>query len=321
MAVALYATDSISIFMGNGDGTFQPPTTIGLPAGSEPDAIVAGDFLGNGHTDLAVADAGTNSVGIILNNGDGKFQVLPPIAVGATPVSITEGDFENNGRIDLAVADIGSGDVTVLSNQGGGNFVALAPITLPAGGDPDVRSWPANLAPAPSTWPSPTQSNNVVDILQGNGDGTFSLTRSLAVGSNPCRSSRATSATAMSIWPSPTPIANNVSVLLGNGNGTFQPAAAWRGNESRSPSSPAISTATAGSTWPRETTAPTTFRCCSARATARFEDRPPTGRHRHIRRRHRRFHRQRQSRLAVLNQAPTASRSCRAMATARSSNP
>ena len=50
--------------MGNGDGTFQPPTTIGLPAGSAPEAIVAGDFLGNGLTDLAVADSGTNAISI-----------------------------------------------------------------------------------------------------------------------------------------------------------------------------------------------------------------------------------------------------------------
>ena len=55
VAVALAGTDSVSISLGNGDGTFQPATTIGLPAGGAPDAIVAGDF-GNGHTDLAVAD-------------------------------------------------------------------------------------------------------------------------------------------------------------------------------------------------------------------------------------------------------------------------
>ena len=56
VAVALAGTDSVSISLGNGDGTFQPATTIGLPVGGTPDAIVAGDF-GNGHTDLAVADA------------------------------------------------------------------------------------------------------------------------------------------------------------------------------------------------------------------------------------------------------------------------
>ena len=61
VAVALAGTDSISIFLGNGDGTFQPAiATIGLPVAGTPDAIVAGDF-GNGHTDLAVAVADTTA--------------------------------------------------------------------------------------------------------------------------------------------------------------------------------------------------------------------------------------------------------------------
>jgi hypothetical protein len=107
VVVALSATDSVAISMDNGNGTFQTATTIGLPTGREPDAIVAGDLLGNGRTDLAVADFGAHAVSILLGNGNGTFQVLPPIAVGQGPDAITEGDFENNGRIDLAVADFG----------------------------------------------------------------------------------------------------------------------------------------------------------------------------------------------------------------------
>ena len=48
----------MSVLLGNGDGTFQPQVTYAV--GSGPDAIVAGDFNGDGRTDLAVANYGDN---------------------------------------------------------------------------------------------------------------------------------------------------------------------------------------------------------------------------------------------------------------------
>ena len=69
----------ITVFLGNGDGTFRvlPPILYGNPRHSPlPDAIVAGDFTGNGHLDLAVADTGTDDVTVFLNTGAGTFAPL-----------------------------------------------------------------------------------------------------------------------------------------------------------------------------------------------------------------------------------------------------
>ena len=225
-AVALFNTDSISISLGNRDGTFQPATTIGLPAGSAPDAIVAGDFLGNGRTDLAVADAGTNDVTILLGNGDGTFQVGAPIAVGQFPVSIAEGDFENDGRIDLAVADQLSGDITILSNQGGGSFQALPPIELPANSAPtSLVAGAFGTGSVDLAVTDPGQS--VVDILQGHGDGTFSLASSYPVGENPFSIVAGDFGNGRLDLAIANAGTNNVSVLLGNGDGTFQAAVGY----------------------------------------------------------------------------------------------
>jgi large repetitive protein len=225
-AVALSATDSISISLGNGNGTFQPATTIGLPAGSEPDAIVAGDFLGNGRTDLAVADAGTNDVTILLGKGDGTFQIGASIPVGQFPVAIAEGEFENDGRIDLAVADQLSGDITILSNQGGGSFQALPRIELPA------NSAPTSLVAGAFVTGSldlavtdPGQS--AVDILQGHGDGTFSLASSYPVGENPFSIAAGDFGNGRLDLAIANAGTNNVSVLLGKGDGTFQAAVGY----------------------------------------------------------------------------------------------
>ena len=55
--------------------------------GSDPDAIVAGDFNGDGHLDLAVANAGDDTVSVLLGNGDGTFQPQVTYAVGTDPES------------------------------------------------------------------------------------------------------------------------------------------------------------------------------------------------------------------------------------------
>src|SRR5208283_742754 len=64
---------------------FQPIT---LSTGTEPGAIVAGEFKGDGHTDLAVANTGSNDVSVLLGNGDGTFQNQVPYATGTEPSAI-----------------------------------------------------------------------------------------------------------------------------------------------------------------------------------------------------------------------------------------
>ena len=72
LAVANFGTypnftdGSVSVLLGNGDGTFQAPASYAV--GSNPDWVLVGDFNGDGYPDLAVNNFGSNSVSILLND-------------------------------------------------------------------------------------------------------------------------------------------------------------------------------------------------------------------------------------------------------------
>src|SRR2546430_10661747 len=71
-AVANLFGNSVSIFLGNGDGTFQGH--VDYPTGLGPDSVVVRDFNGDGLFDVAVRSQDSNEVSVLLGNGDGTFQ-------------------------------------------------------------------------------------------------------------------------------------------------------------------------------------------------------------------------------------------------------
>src|SRR5213592_817094 len=85
---------------------FAPAANV--PAGNGPYASAVGDFNGDGKQDLAVTNISTNSVSILLGNGNGTFGAPATFPVGSTPTSLAVGDFNGDGKQDLAVANLGS---------------------------------------------------------------------------------------------------------------------------------------------------------------------------------------------------------------------
>ena len=67
LAVANGDSGTISVLLGRGDGTFDPPVTFGV--GNNPAVVVGSNFNGDRATDLAVANTGDNTVSILLFSG------------------------------------------------------------------------------------------------------------------------------------------------------------------------------------------------------------------------------------------------------------
>jgi FG-GAP-like repeat len=126
----------VSIALGIGDGIYTQAIASPISVGQGLSAIVSADFNRDGNLDLAVTDAGSNAVYVLLGNGDGTFQAPIKIPVGNGPDALVAGDFNNDGKVDLAVANYSDNTVTLLLGNGDGTFTEASGSPYKAGKGP-----------------------------------------------------------------------------------------------------------------------------------------------------------------------------------------
>ncbi|MGC2618983.1 MAG: VCBS repeat-containing protein [Acidobacteriaceae bacterium] len=190
-------TNTVAVWLGNGNGTFQAPQvyTLTRTAGNAMQgAIAVGNFFGDGHLDMAVAEQG-GQVELFKNEGNGTFVSTKSISLssgsGSVAFEVAAGDLNGTGVSDLAVAVEQSsvseaGPVYALWNDGKGDFTQDE-----LGTYSDVRSLAV----------SRLNGTGMMDILVGNlngsgtsqtsnidvyyGQGSNKLTKKTVVSSSP----------------------------------------------------------------------------------------------------------------------------------------
>ena len=157
---------SISVLLGNGDGTFQ--SAHNFAGGKNPSSIATADFNRDGKTDLVLIDS--SGVGVLMGNGDGTFGSVTYLATASGPLSLAVADFNADNITDLVV--VAQSSLSVLLGNGDGTFQAH--VDYPAGG-PNVSAADINGDRKIDVITERPQGGGAVltTVLLGNGDGTF----------------------------------------------------------------------------------------------------------------------------------------------------
>ncbi len=149
LAVATTGSSTVSLFRNTSSsgsitaGSFAPK--VDFVTGGAPSEIAIGDLDGDGKSDLAVANVGSNTVSLFRNTSSsgsitaGSFAPKVDFATGVGPESVAIGDLDGDGKPDLAVANASSNSVSVLrntSNSGSitaGSFASKVDFTVQLG--------------------------------------------------------------------------------------------------------------------------------------------------------------------------------------------
>jgi len=117
---------SVTVRLGLADGTFGPEETFVLPPGAEGSlfALVAGDFNGDGHADLAAGYFDCR-VSFFKGDGTGKFIFIRTDLFTYEPRSMAVGDFDQDGDLDLVGGSL-AGKFVIVENRG--NWFTGAPL-------------------------------------------------------------------------------------------------------------------------------------------------------------------------------------------------
>ena len=220
MAVANGVSNTITILLGRGDGTFNSGVTV--VTANQPSSLVTTDVNGDGNLDLVAADGANSTIQVLLGDGAGNFVAGPPVIPTTNPYSITAADLNGDGHMDLVVAGRVVNTISVFLGNGDGTFSETStPVVTLAGpvgaivsdfngdGKPDVAII--------------NNTGGSIIVLLGNGDGTFKTKGlSLSVAGAPVALAAADFTRDGKIDLAVITQSNNsVAIYPGKGDGTF----------------------------------------------------------------------------------------------------
>ncbi|CAM4809506.1 unnamed protein product [Rotaria magnacalcarata] len=240
-----YGTNNIGIFFGYGDGNFTSEITFSTEYDSLPFALAIGDFNEDNNLDVAVANYGTNNVGIFLSYGNGSFasQMTFSTGMNSHPYSIAIGYLNNDTQLDIVVANSGTNNVGVLFGHANGTFeIETTYFTGNSSSPFSVVLADLNNDLTLDIVVANSGMDNV-GVLFGYGNGSFAKQREFATGINSYPLSLAIgdfnkdnrSDIAISNYGT-----NHVDVLFGNNYATFSPQVTYTTGDASGPNSVAI---------------------------------------------------------------------------------
>jgi len=165
LAVLNSAGNSVSIYLGAGNGQFQAP--VSYAAGAAPSAMELIDLNGDGRMDLVVLSSAAGTVSILQGMGAGTFAPAQTVAVGNNPTQMDVSASGGFGRI--VTVNTGSNSISFIAAQGNGTV--SAPVSF------NVGNAPAGIVR------SDLNGDGVAEyVVSNSGDGTVTVVTNNAAG-------------------------------------------------------------------------------------------------------------------------------------------
>jgi hypothetical protein len=222
--------DSISVLLGNGDGTFQERRyrDTGGPA-----AIEAADFDHDGILDLVVGHIVSHDLTILFGKRDGTFRKRQDLTfpVGISILQLAVADFDHDGLADVAVVGndlfaVFNGDAKAILRSPDSAYSVAGAAQVKTGDFNGDGNLDVVIAPG-------TSDSDVISVLLGDGAGSFGPTNSAGIPQNTFSDLGVASdlfvldanADGISDLTTANSSANTVTIYLGQRNGIMRPVA------------------------------------------------------------------------------------------------
>ncbi len=141
LVLANQGSNTVSVLLNTSSaGAISYAAKVDFTTGSNPWSVSIGDLDGDGKSDLAVANLGSNTVSVLLNTssaGTINYAAKVDFTTGILPFSVSIGDLDGDGKADLAVANAISSTVSVFRNTGSAGSISYsAKVDFTTGGGP-----------------------------------------------------------------------------------------------------------------------------------------------------------------------------------------
>jgi hypothetical protein len=181
--VANYLDASLSVYMGNGDGTFE--NQILISAGSSITEIEVADINSDNNLDLIWCQNSSAVIAVALGNGNGTFQSIIVNSIANWTDSYRQqfvlADISDDGEIDVVVNDYEGDRIVVMTGNGNGSF-NTGQILNTADKPLDVEVGDFNSDGNPDIACGFGYTENFVSIFMNNGSGSLTNGTNFTVG-------------------------------------------------------------------------------------------------------------------------------------------
>lgn len=185
IVIVNHGTKTIASLLGHNDGSFNKQTGVTLDWNSNSKSIIIGHFNKDKEFDLALTNAGTHNIDLLLGNGKGLFtrQRNDGYTLHRSPSIIVVDDFNHDGQSEIVVTYENSDNIDVLMIYDPGNFTDQ--IIYSIGSKVKSSSMGDFNQDAMLDIIVANYDNNSVGIMFGYGNGSFNKQMTSATGIRP----------------------------------------------------------------------------------------------------------------------------------------